>query len=176
MGSLADRLPAGTPTKVGEQRLVEAVVSHRTIERSKAHDDARGAEPALAAAARHQGPGPCLAISIGQALEGGDLPAHEPADRGYARNTRSAVHPDGAAAALALRATAVLQRAERQALAQYLKESRAVVDYLDVGAVDSKSDQRIRTSAGQLKEDPQPHVREAFGFVTWNPAPCRPSL
>ena len=35
---------------------------------------------------------------------------------------------------------------------------------------------RISGSADQLKEEPQPQVRVAFGFVTWNPAPCSPSL
>ena len=35
---------------------------------------------------------------------------------------------------------------------------------------------RIRDSADQLNDEPQPHVREALGLVTWNPAPCRPSL
>jgi len=28
----------------------------------------------------------------------------------------------------------------------------------------------------QLKDEPQPHVRWALGFVMENPAPCRPSL
>jgi hypothetical protein len=28
----------------------------------------------------------------------------------------------------------------------------------------------------QLKLEPQPHVRVAFGFVMAKPAPCRPSL
>jgi hypothetical protein len=28
----------------------------------------------------------------------------------------------------------------------------------------------------QLKEDPQPQVRVAFGFVMWNPASFSPSL
>ena len=35
---------------------------------------------------------------------------------------------------------------------------------------------RIRDSADQLNEEPQPQVREALGLVTWNPAPCSPSL
>ncbi len=65
---------------------------------------------------------------------------------------------------------------EGQALAQYLEEGRAVVGNLDFDAVDAESDQWIGTSEDQLKEEPQPHVREALGFVTWNPAPCRPSL
>ncbi len=35
---------------------------------------------------------------------------------------------------------------------------------------------RISVSADQLKEEPQPQVREALGLVTWNPAPWSPSL
>jgi hypothetical protein len=176
VGGLPDRLPAGAPAQVGQQGLVDAVVGDRAVQRGEAHHDARGAESALAAAAGHQGPGPRLAVGVGQALEGRDLPAVEPSDRGHARHTGGAVDPDGAAAALALGAAAVLQRMEGQVLAQDLEEGGAVVGNLDVGAVDAESDQWIRTSVDQLKEEPQPHVREALGFVTWNPAPCRPSL
>ena len=61
-------------------------------------------------------------------------------------------------------------------LAEDLEQCRPVVRYLDVGAVDAQSDQGIRTSVDQLKEEPQPQVRLALGFVTWNPAPCSPSL
>ena len=113
---------------------------------------------------------------MGEALEGGDLPAFKPTDRGHAGHARRTVHPDSAAAALALGAAAVFQRTERQALAQYLEEGRTLVCYRDVGAVDAEPDQWIRKSEDQLNEEPQPHVREALGFVTWNPASCRPSL
>jgi hypothetical protein len=67
---------------------------------------------------------------------------------------------------------------EGQALAQDVEEGQAVVGWLDlnVGAIDAESDQWIRKLEDQLKEEPQPHVREALGFVTWNPAPCSPSL
>jgi len=61
-------------------------------------------------------------------------------------------------------------------LAQDVEQGRAIVGDLDVGAVDAEPDQWISGSADQLKEEPQPQVREAFGFVTWNPAPCSPSL
>ena len=59
-------------------------------------------------------------------------------------------------------------------LAEDLEQGRTVVGDLDVGAVDAEPDQGI--SVDQLKEEPQPQVRLAFGLVTWNPAPCSPSL
>ena len=33
-----------------------------------------------------------------------------------------------------------------------------------------------RRGCAQLKEEPQPQVRVAFGFVMWNPASWRPSV
>jgi hypothetical protein len=60
-----------------------------------------------------------------------------------------------------------------QLVTQDIEERRSVVCHLDVGAVDTEPDQG---SATQLKEEPQPQVREALGLVTWNPAPWSPSL
>jgi hypothetical protein len=59
-------------------------------------------------------------------------------------------------------------------VAQHVEEGRPVVSYLDIDAIDPELDQWISwigTSANQLKEEPQPQVREALGLVTWNPAP-----
>jgi hypothetical protein len=64
---------------------------------------------------------------------------------------------------------------QSEPIAKYVQKRGAVVEDLDDGAVDVKLDQWISGSANQLKEDPQPQVRDAFGLVTWNPAPCRPS-
>ncbi len=117
-----------------------------------------------------------MTVAGGQALEGGDVTPVESTDGGDAGHAGGTVDPDGAAAALALGAAAVLQRAQRQVLAQDLEQARPVVGNLDVGAVDAEPDQGIRTSVDQLKEEPQPQVRLALGFVTWNPAPWSPSL
>jgi hypothetical protein len=59
-------------------------------------------------------------------------------------------------------------------VAENVEQGRPVVSYLDVDAVDPELDQGISwigASANQLKEEPQPQVREALGLVTWNPAP-----
>jgi hypothetical protein len=59
-------------------------------------------------------------------------------------------------------------------VAEDVQQGRAVVSYLDIDAVDPELDQWISwiaASANQLKEEPQPQVREALGLVTWNPAP-----
>jgi hypothetical protein len=50
---------------------------------------------------------------------------------------------------LALGAAAVLDRPEPQLFAEDLEEGRAVVGYLDVGAVDAEPDQGIRGSGDQ---------------------------
>ena len=67
----------------------------------------------------------------------------EPADRGHAGHPGGTVHPDRAAAALALGAAAVLDRPEPELLAQHVEQERAVVGDLDVGAVDAEPDQGI---------------------------------
>ena len=57
----------------------------------------------------------------------------------------------------------------------------ATLDYTD-GLQDAgfhiSNPNASRTCGGldQLKEDPQPQVREAFGFEMWNPASWRPSV
>ena len=137
-------------------------------------DDARGAEAALAGAGGHKGRHPPFPLGLRQTVERGDLAALEPPDRRHTRHPGGTVHPDRAAPALALGAAAVLDRADVQLVAEDLEQRRSVVGHLDVGAVDAELD--ITGSAAQLKEEPQPQVREALGLVTWNPAPWSPSL
>ena len=138
------------------------------------HHDPRGAEAALAATGGHQGLGPPLPGRLGQAVEGGHLAAGQPADRGDAGHPGGAVDPDRAAPALALGAAAVLGRADAELLAQDVEQRRR-------RRRPPRRRRRRRgagsaASADQLKEEPQPQVREALGLVTWNPAPCSPSL
>ncbi len=111
----------------------------------------------------------------GQAVEGGHLAARQAAGRGHTGHPGRTVDPDRAAAALPLGAAAVLDRADAQLVAEDVEQRRPVVGHLDVGAVDAEVDQGIQVG-DQLKEEPQPQVREALGLVTWNPAPCSPSL
>ena len=95
---------------------------------------------------------------------------------GHARDARRAVDPDGAAPALPLGAAAVLDGATAQLLAERVEERRTVVEDRDLGPVESEGQARRRGGVAQLKEEPQPHVRVALGFVMWNPESCRPSL
>ena len=67
----------------------------------------------------------------------------EPPDRRDTGHPGGAVHPDRAAAALALGAAAVLDRAEPELLPQDIEQRRSVVGHLDVGAVDAEPDQRL---------------------------------
>jgi hypothetical protein len=78
------------------------------------------------------------------------------------------VDPHRAAAALPLRATAVLCRARPEPVAQDLEERGVVPLDFDVAPVEGE--------ANQLKLWPQPQVREAFGLVIANPDCSRPSL
>lgn len=77
---------------------------------------------------------------------------------------------------------------EPELFAKQVEEGAAVVRRLDGTAVDGQVEDPGRARAGgsarrpvgcsggaQLKEEPQPQVRVAFGFETWNPAPCSPS-
>ena len=89
------------------------------------------------------------------------------------------VHPDGAAAALALGAAAVLDRTAPQLLAERVEERGPVHRHqTDDGGrpLRREGDGGRRGGVAQLKEEPQPQVRVALGFTMWNPAPCSPSL
>ena len=98
------------------------------LERGQAHDDARRAEPALAGPGRREGVGPAVRSAVGKPFEGGDATAGDPADGRDAGDPRRAVDPDGAAAALALRAAAVLDRTAAELLAQRVEEGDPVRD------------------------------------------------
>ena len=92
-----------------------------------------------------------------------------------------AVDPHRAAPALALRAAAVLGGPEAEPVAQHLEKRGAVVVHRDDAAVDREPDLvgapfGARGFGCQLKEDPQPQVRVAFGFEMWNPASFSPSV
>ena len=83
---------------------------------------------------------------------------------------------------MALWAAAVLDRLTGKAVAQDVEKGTAVVLELDIDPVQPDGERletRVLTPVGgwvQLKEDPQPQVRVAFGFVMWNPASFSPSL
>ena len=115
-------------------------------------------------------------------LEGGDVPPGDPASRRDARDPGAPVDPDRAAAALPLGAAAVLDRDAAEVVAQHVEERAVLVGELDLGSVQAEPEDRGRlgvSPAGggvQLKEDPQPQVREALGFEMWNPASVSPSL
>ena len=106
--------------------------------------------------------------------------------RGHAGHPGQAVDPHGATATLTLGATAVLDRAAPELLAQHVEEGDAVGDG-DLAPVQDEGDQGDRSwccsgdgtpgrAPAQLKEEPQPQVRVALGFVMWNPASWSPSL
>ncbi len=106
--------------------------------------------------------------------------------RRHAGHPGQAVDPHGATAALTLRAAAVLDRAAPELLAQRVEERDAVGDG-DLAPVQDEGDQGVGggccsgdgtpgRAPAQLKEEPQPQVRVALGFVMWNPVSWSPSL
>ena len=128
-GRLDDGLPAGAAAEMGPQcRLdrVRAGWGGSRLERGQPHQDARRAESALAGPGGREGLRPAPAKFFGQALGGRDLAAGHPAHRCHTRDTGGTVDPHGAAAALALRAAAVLGRAAGQLVAQRIEERDAV--------------------------------------------------
>jgi hypothetical protein len=130
---------------MGQQGPIDAI-SRRGgagTEGGQPHDDPRGAEAALAATGGDQGAGPALPLGVGQAVQRRDLTPLETPDRRDTGHTGGTVHPDRAAAALALRTTAVLYRADAQVLTKDIEERRSVVGHLDIGAVDTEPDQRL---------------------------------
>lgn len=108
-------------------------------------------------------------VGVGQPVERRDRSAGDTRQRRHAGDTRLPVDPDRAATTLALRATAVLGRADPEAFAQRVEQRRAIVFELDGPAVELEA-------KGQEKLWPQPQVRLAFGLVMANPDWSRPSL
>ena len=75
-----------------------------------------------------------------EALERGDGSARHPAGGGHAGDPRRAVDQDRAAAALALRAAAVLGRLQAEPVAEHLEQRGTVVGHGDRPAVDLQRD------------------------------------
>jgi hypothetical protein len=106
----------------------------------EAHDDPRRAETALRRARLTERCGPPLALLVGQPIQRGDGPAGDPAGRGDARDAGSAVHQDGAAPTLALRAAAILHGVAAEPIPEHFEQGSAFVGYLDLATVDSNSE------------------------------------
>ena len=103
------------------------------------HDDAGRAEAALRRAVGGEAVGPRL--GVGQPGERRDLAPGHAGDGRDAGDPRLTVDPDRAAAALALRAAAVLGGARAEAIAQGLEEGGIVRLDLDVPAVEAEANQ-----------------------------------
>ena len=131
-GGLHDGLPAGAPAQVGHAgpgRPSPVGTAAPLGQGGQAHHDARGAEAALAGRRWPRTPRPTgRRVSSGEPVEGGHLPAGQAAHRGDTGHPGGTVDPHRAAAALALGAAAVLDRADAQLLAQHVEQGRAVVD------------------------------------------------
>ena len=121
-------LPSGAPTHVGEQGIgclgtviVGNLLGPQTLETA---DDARCAETTLAATSRRKRLAPGGADIGRQTLDGRDLTAPHTADGGHARDARLTVDEDGAASALTLWRTPVLDRHHACAPPQDVEQGR----------------------------------------------------
>ena len=112
------------------------------------------AEAALAGAGGAERLAPRRALGGIEAVERGDRPPPHPPGRRHARHPGLPVDEHGAAAALALGAAPVLQRADAQPLPQDVEQAVAVVGHLDVSAVDDEG--HGRAGAGHAAEDKRP--------------------
>ena len=130
---LHDGLPARAPAQMGAQGRLDAAARRwptraRRFERSQPEHDAGSAEAALAGPVLDEGGGPAVAQHRRRSLEGGDVAARDAADGRHAGDAGCPVDPHGAAAALALRAAAVLDRAAAELVAQRVQEADPVGD------------------------------------------------
>ena len=128
---LPDGLPARAAAEVGEQGLVDR--GRRRAAHAAPRPDSRTTMPGvqnphwLAPAAVNAAAQRSASV---QALDGRDLAAGHPPGRGHAGHPGLTVHQHGAAAALALRAAAVLGRAHVEPVPQRLQQRAAVVRHL----------------------------------------------
>ena len=133
----------------GRRRLRSAAnVSTAGLERSETHQDARRTEATLAGTARDERIGPPVALVVRHALERCDLSPPDPPYRGDACDPGCSVNPDGAAAALTLRATAVLDRAAPEFLAQCV-EKRDALGRGDLAPVQDEGNEGVGGGAAQ---------------------------
>jgi hypothetical protein len=96
---------------------------------------------------RDEGGRPPGTLVVRQPFERRDLSALDASDRRDAGDPGSAVDPDGAAAALALRAAPVLDRSAAELVAQCVEEGDPVID-ADLVAVEDEGN-RWRTVRGR---------------------------
>ena len=139
---LADRAPPRAAAQVSHQGALDVGLPPGP-QGGQAHDDAGGAEPALAGAGGAEGLGPGPPLVVCQPPDGDDRATRDPAGGRDAGDAGSAVDEHGAAAALPLGAAAVLGGADSEPVAQHLEKGSAVVDDLDGTAVEGEGQRQV---------------------------------
>ena len=133
----------------------QPVQRQRWAARARCTASSTGVPPASIAATRTMIPGvqnphcdaPVAANAVGprsrvgEPVDRGHVAIGDAGDRGHARDAWRAVDEHRAAAALALRAAAILDRARAEAIAQDLEEGGVSVRDLDVTTVEAERDQ-----------------------------------
>jgi hypothetical protein len=163
------RLPTGAAAQVREQGLLGGitVLVRRALgpKALVATDDSRRAEAALTST----GCGKCLAPLGrnvgGQTINGGDLAAAHASYRSDTRNPRLAIHQHSAAAALSLRATAILHGTHTHDVTQDIEQRCGVIFDLDLLAVDRElHSSRHRENATGAPEASETNLRRAADY------------
>ena len=151
-----DGLPAGATAQVCPQRRLDVEARGRRrpagrLQGGEPHDDAGRAEPALTRSTSDERVGPA-ATDLGiEALEGGHVPSGDAPDGGDTRDPGDTVHPDRAAAALALGTATIFDRPAGELLPHRV-EQRDPLGHRDADAVEAEADWRpmglLRSPAG----------------------------
>ena len=140
----AHRLPASTAAQVCEQRLVDGCevgpIGLLRVESIEPHDDSWGAESTLTAtdgAERIGPPGAALRI---EPIDRGDRSPVDATGRCYTCDPWLTVDQNGAAAALPLRAAAVLRCGDTELISQHVEQRQPGVLHLMGNPIDGERD------------------------------------
>ncbi len=143
---IQDAAPTGAAAEVRKEGLLDIRRPGGLVQGGQPAQDAGGAEAALAGAVRDERLDQGLPASRRETVCGGDGAPGDPAQGRDAGDAGLPVDQHGAAAALALRAAAVLDRGRPELIPERVEQRTTRVVQLDGPAVDGERYQQMRFS------------------------------